>query len=162
MDSTAGFGRFVGWACIALGAAAVAVGAMADTELARVQLLTAGFSAVGAGVLFLLLAGILATLVQIQQGQDARRYEREYAAQAAARRLPREAPPAGMAPARYAHPAETKPASAAPTRFELQQRYGEPLGNAAHALIHAAGQRGETLGEQEAVTAARAELARHD
>jgi hypothetical protein len=185
MDNTAAFGRLVGWASIVAGLAALAIGLMIDSpERAltesqaceanrrlgfraapcpvpasgdKVLLLGAGGGAIASGVFFLLLSGILTTLVQMHAAQEADRRSRGQATNGAARRLPLEATVGAEARDRFIHPPATNPAIDLPTRFALQQRYGEPLGNRAHALLYAAHKRGETLTEEDAVRAARQE-----
>jgi hypothetical protein len=181
MDNTAAFGRFVGWAGIVCGLAAMAIGLIiggAEQTLAqfqeceagrrlglrsapcplpdggnRILLIGAGLSSIASGVFFLLLSGILTVLVQIQSEQAEDRRGRQ--------RVTTTVAPSAPAAERFIHPAAaTAPVKTPPdfpTRFAMQQRYGEALGNRAHALLYNAAKRGEAMTEEEAVRAARGE-----
>jgi hypothetical protein len=192
MENTAGFGRLIGWISIVAGGAALFIGllisspegAMAEFERClsqqrlglrhapcppppasgdKVLLIAAGMGSIASGVFFLLLSGILTTLVAIQADQREARRVQERAGEAAAfdqRRAAQggTAPPAGPAPARYVHPPAPAKRPNIPTRFEMQQRYGEALGNRAWAMLDKYTREGEPLTEQDAVEAARAEI----
>jgi hypothetical protein len=191
MEQTAGFGRLVGWVSIVVGGAAVIIGLIVESPAAalaefercmanlrggfrsapclppassadKLLLIGAGLGSIVSGVFFLLLSGILTTLLAIQADQRETRRAQERASEAAAfdhRRAAQTgaAPPSGPAPARYVHPPPPRKTEM-PTRFVMQQRYGEALGNRAWALLDKYAREGQPLTEQEAVEAARAEI----
>ena len=169
MQDTARFGRLIGWVSIVCGAAVVAIGLLAESPQGaiaeferceaqrrigirsspcvmpagtdKVVVLAAGFGGIASGVFFLLLSGILTTLLEIKAGQADK--ERRRDPQPRLQTAPEVAP--------------TYRALALPTRFEMQQRYGEALGNRAWALMDRGLREGEPLTEQDAVIKARSE-----
>lgn len=169
MQSTVTMGRAAGWLGLVGGAALIATGvltnpsAVAQIENDRCQfeqrmgrrvtpcptleapertvLLAAGGGAMASGAFFLLLAGILGTLLGIRE--DAQAAERERAA--AATRSASPPPPPG--PQHIGDP----PAVSIPSRFDMITRHGEAVGGRAWDLMRQAQLRGHRLPEDEAV-----------
>lgn len=187
MHNLAGFGRLFGGLGLALGALLIAIGLFVKEDpidrLARERceiersigrravpcppaggterplLLATGGSAIATGMLFLLLSGILATLVDIKDAQVAARSHPP---------APRAVPP--PEPARYVSPGAKPadggrigdpPAIPLPSRFEMITRHGEAIGGPAWDLMQQAAKAGIALPEADAVRKAR-EGPRHD
>jgi hypothetical protein len=175
MDNTAAFGRLIGWISIVLGLAALVIGALitspegalAEFERCTTQqrlgirhapcpppaasgdkvlLIAAGAGSIASGVFFLLLAGILTTLLAIQADQ------RE------ARRTALAGTPPSARPAVPLFPPAPPRGPQLPTRFAMQQRYGEQLGNRAWHFMDKGAREGAPLSEPDAVQAARSEM----
>lgn len=198
MRNTAVFGALLGWASLVIGAGCIAIGVFAGgspdyAELARCErdlalgrrispctappdrllLLTAGGGAVASGMFFLLLSGILGTLLDMREDAQKAAREREAEAWRAAR--PADAP-TGVAPAaahsatRYVKPGAAlapgggigdPPAIQVPSRFDMMTRHGESVGGPAWDLMRQAAKAGIALPEAEAVRKVR-EGPRHD
>jgi hypothetical protein len=181
MQNTAGFGRLIGWISIVMGAAALLIAMLVDSpEVARAEfercmaqirmgfrqatcpppttmltqpiLIGAGAGALAAGAFFLLLSGILATLVEIRDDQRAQHRSPEWGAGRASAALR-----SGRLPPDHTANAPA-PKRALPTRFEMQQRYGERLGNLAWAMMDTALREGDPVSEADAVQRARSKI----
>lgn len=198
MRNIAGVGALLGWASLILGAGCIAIGIFAGgnpdyAELARCErdlalgrrispctappdrwlLLSAGGGAVASGMFFLLLSGILGTLLDMREDAQKAAREREAEAWRAARAADA---PAGVAPApghsatRYVKPGAAlppggrigdPPAIQTPSRFDMITRNGEAVGGPAWDLMRQAAKAGIALPEAEAVRKVREEP-RHD
>lgn len=175
MESTAGFGRLVGWVSICAGAALILFGifaAGAEAERAaysacemdrriglratpcpppgasmdRPILIGAGVGAATSGVLFLLLSGILTTMLAIQAGHEADRRER---------RTPVAAPPrTASAPTPEKVPQPREAGGTAGLTNAAKQRlvieYGEVLATRMFTEMQVAAARGVQLSDTEA------------
>lgn len=169
MRNTATAGQLLGWAAIFLGAMAVVLAAFSSYDdlawnlraEARVARIAQGLSAVAAGVMFLLLGGLLETLLDLKDvalaEQQARR-ERE----GAAARQPVAAPGAapGAAPRRYVHPPPDGAATPLPPRDEMVAQYGEEVGGRAWEAMEQARRNGLRIPADHAVAEARRDLGR--
>jgi hypothetical protein len=181
MHNTASLGRLLGWVSIALGVIALLLALLVESpEVARADferclsqirlglrqapcppptgiftvpaLLGGGIATIASGVFFLLLSGILATLLDIRDDQRAqsRAAGRDAGRTAWTQRTARLPPdPAANEPA---------PRRALPTRFDMQQRHGERLGNAAWALMDKGLREGQPISEADAVQEARSSM----
>ena len=138
MRGTAAAGTFIGWVSVAIGAMVMVIGYVADAaQASRALLVGTGAGCIALGVLFLLLSGILATLLDMRE--DA----------AKLLRAPTERP-AHPAPART-ETIGAPPAISMPSRYEMMMRHGEKPGGAAWDLIRAAAKEGRALPEAEAL-----------
>lgn len=180
MRNTVTGGRIFGAAAIAFGTAAIAAGAFGgesaaerrDRELCEIRrgmtpalicpatpgldrpMLVAGGAGLAAtGMGFLLLAGILATLLDLRDTARARAAQADRARPLNAH--------AATTPARLDRgPAPADMVKPPPSRFEYLMRYGEALGSAAWQRAEAAQQAGRPMSMEQAVAEARAELAK--
>lgn len=178
MDNTVGFGRLLGWISIVLGGALIAYGLLAQSpdgalseyrscESARslgirhapcpppasgqdkALLIGVGAGSVSSGVFFLLLSGILATLLEMREDFAAAERHRQQGSAAVPQRTPPRAAPApergGASPFLTTHLTET---------------YGFAVGTRMHTEMQAAAARGQQLSEDEAKARAEAWIAR--
>ncbi|MBR0649532.1 hypothetical protein GXW78_07665 [Roseomonas terrae] len=173
MDNTVGFGRLIGWICIVCGAASIAIGFLAGgdpnyAEIARCEaeralgrrlapcdappnrlvLLAAGTSAVGSGMAFLLLSGILATLVGIRANQETAGRNQQVE-----RRAPADGAVAASTPTspqRYAHPSAGQIEVPAYLARSLPDQHGFTLGTRMFVEMQQAAARGLELTETQA------------
>lgn len=193
MRNTAVFGALLGWASLVIGAGCIAIGVFAGgspdyAELARCErdlalgrrispctappdrwlLLSAGGGAMASGMFFLLLSGILGTLLDMREDAQKAAREREAEAWRAARAA--DAPAGAESPTRYIKPGAPlssggrigdPPAIQTPSRFDMITRHGEAVGGPAWDLMRQAAKAGIALPEAEAVRKVREEP-RHD
>ncbi len=167
MRNTAGFGQLLGWVSVVLGAACIAIGIFAggrpdygalqrcETEVAlgrrmspcesppdRIVLLAFGGGAMTSGLFFLLLSGILTTLVDLREDAQRQHANADAAARAAERMRGQPGDtPAATVPLRYTHspgPADQAegrigdaPPITLPSRYEMMVRHGEAVGGPA-------------------------------
>ncbi|GGJ14037.1 hypothetical protein [Neoroseomonas lacus] len=184
MRNTVFAGQLVGWLAIVGGAIVVLIGLTADqTDIdwrmraaMRAGLVAQGLSGAAAGVVFLLLAGILGTLLDLRDDARAAQARREAGARATARDVRQ----AVTAPTARQQPITRSPASwpasapsntgghigdppkvAVPSRYDMMTRHGEALGAAAWELLSTAAKAGIALPEADAVRKVR-EGPRHD
>lgn len=204
MHSLAWFGRLIGGLSVAAGALVIALALLSDSQEGAVRdfqrcemdrrlgiraapcpppaagvdrplLIGAGAGAIASGVFFLLLSGILVTLVEMQGllSEEIRR-SREVGrpvptsftpatasappAQPGGRYVnPRFAPAPGQPPDRYINPKYAPPADAPgmPSRFAMIADHGQLVGGRAWDIMEGARQKGITVPVEDAVREAK-------
>lgn len=166
MRNTATAGQILGWAAIFLGAMAVLIAAFsgyedtpwnlrADVRMARVA---QGLSAIAAGIMFLLLSGILTTLLDLREDAQAERRTmrcRDIEPQQIAA-----GPPSNVeqpAP----QPTERPEEIVIPSRFSMMAEYGREIGAEAWEVMAQAKMRGLRMTVENGVAEAKRRLSGH-